>query len=126
MDRATYQDYLDAFMRGDFEGFSKYYADDVVFSLSGGKKLIHGKQGIIDFYRDVLARITERLDVTYFVSDEHGLAVEVDTVFTAKADWPDFIAGPMKKGDELRITSWAHYTLKDGKFATIRTIRPPQ
>lgn len=126
MDRAAYQDYLDAFMRQDFESFSKYYADDVVFSLSGGKKVIHGRQGIVDFYRTVFERIREELTVKWFAGGKDAVAVEVDTTFTALADWPDFISRPMKKGEQFHITSWAHYTLRDGKFAMIRSVRYPQ
>lgn len=125
MDRATYQAYLDAFMAQDFDGFSKFYADDVVFNLSGGKKIIHGRQGIVDFYRVVFERIREELTVTFFCGDANAIAVEVDTVFTALADWPDFISRPMKAGERFAITSWAHYTLKDGKFTDIRSLRYP-
>lgn len=125
MDRAAYQAYLDAFMAQDFEGFSRFYAEDVVFNLSGGKKIIHGRQGVVDFYREVFERIREELTITWFVSDANGVAVEVDTVFTALADWPDFMSKPMKAGEQFRITSWAHYTLKGGKFATIRSLRYP-
>jgi ketosteroid isomerase-like protein len=125
MDRATYQAYLDAFMAQDFDGFSKFYADDVVFSLSGGKKIIHGRQGIVDFYRNVFERIREELTVTWFSGDAQAVAVEVDTVFEALADWPDFMSKPMAKGERFRITSWAHYTLRDGKFTSIRSLRAP-
>lgn len=125
MDRATYQRYLDAFMAQDFDGFSKFYADDVVFNLSGGKKIIHGRQGIVDFYRNVFERIREHLTVTWFAGDETSVAVEVDTVFTALPDWPDFLSKPMKAGEQFAITSWAHYTLKDGKFTHIRSVRYP-
>lgn len=126
MNRKQYQDYLDAFMRQDFDGFSRYYTDDVVFNLSGGKKIIHGRQGIVDFYRNVFERIREQLTVVWFAGDESTVAVEVDTVFTALADWPDFISRPMKAGEQFAITSWAHYTLREGKFSHIRSLRYPQ
>lgn len=126
MNREQFHDYLDRFQAGDFDGFSRYYCEDVVFNLSGGKKIIHGRQGIVDFYREVLARIREDMTLNYLVIDETGVAAEMDTTFTALEDWPDFISKPMKKGEQFQITSWAHYTLRDGKFATIKSVRYPR
>jgi hypothetical protein len=122
MNKQLYREYIAAFNRDDFEGFSKYYADDVVLNL-GNRKTIHGRQGIIGFYREVKARIRETLVIHTIVADEEGIAVEVATEFYALADWPDFIAGPILKGESINIVSWAFYTIVNGKFQTIRSTR---
>jgi SnoaL-like domain len=122
MNKQLYAEYIAAFNRDDFEGFSKYYADDVVLQL-GKRKTIHGRQGIIDFYREVKARIRETLVINAMVADEEGLAVEVATEFYALEDWPDFIAGAIRKGESIHIVSWAFYTIVNGKFQTIRSTR---
>jgi SnoaL-like domain len=122
MNKQLYAEYIDSFNRDDFEGFSKYYADDVVLQL-GKRKTIHGRQGIIDFYREVKSRIRETLVINNMVADETGLAVEVATEFYALEDWPDFIAGPIRKGESIHIVSWAFYTIVNGKFQTIRSTR---
>jgi hypothetical protein len=122
MNKQLYAEYIAAFNRDDFEGFSKYYADDVVLNL-GNRKTIHGRQGIIDFYREVKSRIRETLVVRNIVADQDGLAVEVATEFYALEDWPDFIAGAIRKGQSIHIVSWAFYTIVNGKFQTIRSTR---
>ena len=51
-------DYIGAFNRGDFATFTAFYDENVVLHL-GGKRTIHGRQGIVDFYTDVFKRIEE-------------------------------------------------------------------
>ena len=118
MNAADYADYIDCFNRNDFDGFGKYYCEDVVFEL-GEKKRIVGRENILDFYREVKARIRETLDILSVSSGPDSLAVHVATEFYALEDWPDFIAGPLMKGESLWIESLGYYYLKDGKIARI-------
>src|SRR5580698_1845596 len=122
MNKQLYGEYIAAFNRDDFEGFSKYYAEDVVLNL-GNRKTIHGRQGIIDFYREVKSRIRETLVIRNIVADETGLAVEVATEFHALEDWPDFIAGAIRNGESIHIVSLVVYNIVNGKFQTIRSTR---
>src|SRR5580658_6471595 len=122
MNKQLFEDYIASFNRDDFEGFSKYYAEDVVLQL-GTRKTLRGRQAIIDFYREVKSRIRETLVIRNIVADETGLAVEVATEFHALEDWPDFIAGAIRKGESIHIVSWAFYTIVNGKFQTIRSTR---
>lgn len=122
MNKQLFAEYIAAFNRDDFEGFSKYYADDVVLHL-GTRKTLHGRQAIIDFYREVKARIRETLVIRTVVADEAGLAAEVATQFHALEDWPDFIAGPILKGHSIHIVSWVFYTIVNDRFQTIRSTR---
>lgn len=116
-------DYIGAFNRRDFETFTAFYADDVVLQL-GQRKTIVGKQGIRDFYTGVFEKVRETLTVHKVVLDETGLAGIVSTEFHALEDWPDFIAGPMKKGESLFIESIVVYDIgPDGKFTQIRSAR---
>ncbi|MBL8552148.1 MAG: nuclear transport factor 2 family protein [Hyphomonadaceae bacterium] len=115
-------DYIGAFNRGDFASFTSFYDDNVTLNLSGKRQLI-GKQAIIDFYTNVFERIKETLTVEKVVVDEAGLAGIVSTEFHALADWPDFIAGPILKGESIFIESFVVYTIRDGKFTEIRSAR---
>jgi hypothetical protein len=123
MTRDDYQAYIDAFMRGDFEGFTRYYAPDVRLSLAGGQVVLEGPDEIAGFYRNVFKRIRESLEILTFVSDEETLAAEVKTEFTALEDYPDFTVRPMRKGESARIVSFVFYRLRDGKFTDIRGCR---
>ncbi|MXO66159.1 YybH family protein [Altericroceibacterium endophyticum] len=117
------QDYIGAFNRGDFDGFTRFYADDVDFDL-GGKRRIKGRQAIREFYEGVFARIDETLDVTQLVIDDEGAACIIVTEFKALEDWSDFIAGPIRKGESIFIESFIFYRIgPDGKFTHVRTAR---
>lgn len=122
MDRAQYDDYVACFNRGDFDGFSKYYDDDVVFEL-GDLRVLRGRDEIVAFYREVKERIRETFTPLQVVMDEEGVAVESETEFVALDDWPDFVSGPMRKGDVFRRRGLVMYTLRDGKFSRIRSAR---
>ena len=116
-------DYIGAFNRRDFATFTAFYDENVVLHL-GGKKTINGRQGIIDFYTEVFKRIEETLVVDQVVLDETGLGGIVRTEFKALEDWPDFIAGPIKKGESIHIESFVMYRIgPDGKFTEIRSAR---
>jgi sulfur carrier protein ThiS len=121
MNKAQFHDYIDCFNRNDFAGFTRYYADDVLLELP--KMQLRGPRAIIDFYRVVKARVRETLKINEVVADSEGLAAEVDTEFLALEDWPDFIVGPMKKGDVIRIVSFVHYKIRDGRVAHIKSAR---
>ncbi len=121
MDKQQFRDYIDCFNRNDFDGFSKCYADDVVLELPS--KELRGRQAIIDFYRIVKARVRETLQINQIILDSEGLAAELATEFYALEDWPDFIVGPMRKGESIRIVSFVHYRLRGGKFAHIKSAR---
>jgi ketosteroid isomerase-like protein len=119
--RDQYADYIAAFNRDDFDGFAKFYADDVVLELPA--RTLRGRDAILAFYREVKKRMRETLKIGQLVIDEEGLAVEADTEFYCKEDWPDFIVKPMKKGESIRSVSFILYKIRDGKFAHIRSAR---
>ena len=118
MTEQEYADYIDCFNRNDFEGFGKYYHDDVVFEL-GDKKKIVGRDNILDFYRDVKSKVRETLEILSTAGSAGSFAVHVRTEFFGLEDWPDFIAGPLMKGDAINIESLGYYYVEDGKFTRI-------
>lgn len=116
-------DYIGAFNSGELDTFTRFYAEDVVLDLGGRRQLV-GRQAIRDFYSGVFEKIRETLSVEQLVLDEQGLACIVATEFHALEDWPDFIAGPIRKGESIFIESFIFYTIgDDGKFTRIRTTR---
>jgi hypothetical protein len=121
MNKNDFRNYIDSFNRDDFPGFSRYYTDDVVLELP--RKELRGRQAIVDFYREVKSKIRETLEIKQVVADEEGLAAEVATEFYALEDWPDFIVGPIRKGESIRLISLVIYRIRDGKFAHIKSAR---
>ena len=118
MTREDYADYVARFNANDFEGFGRYYHRDVIFNL-GDKKQIVGREAILDFYRDVKSKVRETLEILGVAADRDTLAVHVRTEFVGLVHWPDFIAGPLMKGEALNIESLGFYYLRDGKIARI-------
>ena len=118
MTQDDYADYIARFNANDFEGFGRYYCDDVIFNL-GEKRQIIGRDAILDFYRDVKSKVRETLDILGVATGPDTLACHVRTEFYGLVDWPDFVAGPLMKGDTLNIESVGFYYLRDGKFARI-------
>ncbi len=118
MTEADYADYIAYFNANDFEGFGRYYCDDVVFNL-GEKKQIIGRENILDFYRDVKAKVRETLEILGVAAGPDTLAVHVRTEFFGLADWPDFIAGRLMKGEAINIESLGFYYLRGGKISHI-------
>lgn len=121
MNKEQFADYVGSFNRSDFEGFGKYYTDDVVVDLPSGQ--LRGRDAVLDFYRKVKARVRETLKINQLVMDEGGIGVEMDTEFYCMEDWPDFVVRPMKKGDTIAMVSFILYRLRDGKIAHVRSAR---
>jgi hypothetical protein len=44
-------------------------------------------------------------------------------VFTAIQDAPDFVVGPLKKGESIRVRVFVYYTLRDGLISRIKVAR---
>jgi len=122
MTEADYADYIARFNANDFEGLGRFYCEDVVYSL-GEKRQIVGRDNILAFYRDLKSKVREARDVVGVATGPGTLACHVRTEFFGLADWPDFIAGPLMKGETLNIESLGFYYLRGGKFARIISAR---
>lgn len=120
--RQAFREYTQAFSNAEFERFTQYYNDDVVCELGSGIKL-QGKDGIANFYREMFKTVRENLTVHQFVADENGIAADITTQFTAIEDAPNFVVGPLKKGEYIRGRVFVHYDLCDGKISRISVAR---
>jgi hypothetical protein len=111
-----FRDYIAAFNRNDFEGFGKYYANDVVFEGRG--RHFKNREEVLSFYREVKKRMRETITVREVIVGPQGLAE-----LFAFVDWPEFVTGPIKKGETILTRNFAWYDIADGKFKHIRTAR---
>ena len=120
-DRQWFETYLDAFNRGDFDGFGAYYADDVAFH--GQAATLHGRAAVLAFYRGVRTRIGERVDLLSFIGSEAAVAAEIRTTLMPLEDWPDFPTGALIKGQQRQSINFAFYDIANGRFTRIRSAR---
>jgi ketosteroid isomerase-like protein len=115
---AAFHAYCSAFGNADFERFPSFYADDVQLSL-GSVPAIHGRQGIIDFYKPMFSRVREKLTVHSVVATDDTIELDATTRFTAVQDAPDFIVGALKQGEYIEGRVFVSYRLRDGLICSI-------
>lgn len=112
--------YIEAFNRDDYATFGDFYHDDVTLVVAG-KRELHGRNAIFDFYRTVKATTRRTIEINNVVTTGNQLAAELQSEFLALQDLPTFTAGPMKQGGRIFINTVVLYELRDGKFARIRS-----
>jgi ketosteroid isomerase-like protein len=119
--RQAFMDYTRAFSNADFEGFSRFYTDDVRCELPSA--VLERRAGIVGFYREMFKTVRESLTLHQLIADDAGLAADVTSQFTAIEDAPHFVVAPLQKGEFVRVRVFVYYTLRDGKIANIRVAR---
>ena len=114
-----YRDYINAFNRGDFDEFGRYYTDDVEFHSRNG--LFRGREAVTSFYRQVRARLRERIDIRQLVIGRGELMVDAVTHLEAFEDWPELPSGPIAKGETRRSENFIWYELRGRQFSRMRS-----
>lgn len=122
MTEDDFRSYVAAFNANDFEGFGRFYADDVVFELGGSKRIV-GRENILAFYRQVKAHITEVVTPLEVIVTPTRIAMYCHTTFDTFADWPDFEIWPTMAGDHREVETIAMYEVVDDRFTHIRGAR---
>ncbi|MEO6042000.1 MAG: nuclear transport factor 2 family protein [Croceibacterium sp.] len=119
---AAYQAYTAAFSAGDAGRFTRFYTPDVELLL-GSVPPMKGPQAIADFYAEMFKRVRENLTVHGITATEHEIVSDTTSRFTAVADAPDFVVGPLKKGDYIEVRVLVTYTLRGGLIERIAVKR---
>lgn len=119
---AAFRAYASAFSNADHERYSRFYTDDVVLEL-GSVPRIEGKAGITDFYRPMFAKVRETLIPHSILADDNHIAMDATSRFIAIEDAPDFVVGPLGKGEYIEVRVFVHYELRGGLISHIRVGR---
>lgn len=122
MTEDAFRSYVAAFNADDFDGFGRFYADDVIFEL-GARKRIEGREAILAFYREVKARIREVVEPLEVIVTPARIAMYCRTTFETFADWPDFELWPTAAGDRRVVETIAFYEVENDRFTHIRGAR---
>ncbi|HEY6922487.1 MAG TPA: nuclear transport factor 2 family protein [Steroidobacteraceae bacterium] len=120
VDEADYRHYIEAFNRDDYAAFGDYYHEDVVLVIAG-KRELRGRQAIFEFYRTVKAQTRRTIQVNRVIMGRAEFAAELQSEFLALEDIPDFLAGPMRKGGRILVTTFVLCELREGRFVRIRS-----
>jgi hypothetical protein len=119
---AAYEAYTAAFSAGDAGRYTRFYTDDVELLL-GSVPPMKGKQAIADFYTAMFRRVRESLTVHGIKASENEIVSDTTSRFTAVADAPDFVVGPLRKGDHIEVRVTVTYTLREGLIERIAVKR---
>lgn len=114
-----FRNYIAAFNRSDFAGFSKYYAADVEFEGRG--RHFRSRAEVLTFYREVKSRMRETITIKDIVVGATDMAADIVTELLAYRDWPEFVTGPVKKDQLIVSENFVWYEMKGGKFTHIRS-----
>jgi hypothetical protein len=119
---AAYGAYTAAFSAGDPVRYTRFYTEDVELLL-GSVPPMKGKQAIADFYTAMFERVRESLTVHGIEASESEIVSDTTSRFTAVADAPDFVVGPLRKGDYIEVRVIVTYTLREGLIERIAVRR---
>jgi hypothetical protein len=119
---AAYQAYTAAFSAGDPSRYTRFYTDDVELLLRSVPPM-RGKEAIADFYTAMFQRVRESLTVHGIEASESEMVSDTTSRFTAITDAPDFVVGPLMKGDYIEVRVIVTYTLRDGLIERIAVQR---
>jgi ketosteroid isomerase-like protein len=120
--RAAYQAYATAFSAGDMERAGRFYTEDCTLELPSAGSM-NGRQAILDFYGKMFKTVREDLTIHQIVFDDHAIAGEVTSTFTAIEDAPDFVVAPLRKGESIAVPVFVQYTLRGGKICRVKVGR---
>lgn len=115
------RDYLAAFNRNDFDGFSRFYAPNVIFEGQGGS--FRSRDEVVAFYRDVKASLRETITLNDVVVGDGEIAADITTELVAIRDYPGLRSGPMRAGETRRSQNFIWYQFRGREFVHIRSAR---
>jgi limonene-1,2-epoxide hydrolase len=119
---AAFHTYVAAFSNADFDRFSRFYQPDVTLQLPSAP-LINGRDGVVAFYRPMLAKIRESVIVHDIQATDSTIRIDATNLFTAIEDAPDFVIAPLQKGETLEGRVFVDYKLREGLIANIIVTR---
>ena len=118
MERKVFDDYINRFNAQDDTAFEDYI--DPNARVINGTLEIKGMQGMKNHYAWIWRSFSEELHVERFVSDEHTLAIQMWTHFTAMNDDDDSPFGKEKAREAFDHHGVIMYQLVEDKFTDIK------
>lgn len=118
---ADFRRYIAAFNCSEFAILADYYAPEIRFAGQGGQ--FQSRDEVLAFYRMVKSRLRETIRVKELIVGENEIAADLETELYALEDWPDFPAGPIKKGETRRSENFVWYEIEGRRFSRIRSAR---
>jgi ketosteroid isomerase-like protein len=110
--------YVADFNKGDDAAcVALHYTEDTV--IEGPDRTMHGRQEWIDMLQFVHQGISEKLTPLAYAQSGDVLLSEMQVEFTATQDCPDFMHGPLKKGEKMTSRFFASYKLRGDQISRL-------
>ena len=114
-----YTEYVAAFNSGDDAALVKrFFTADTVFQ--SGARVMQGADELLKFLNSAHDGIREIIRAQLVLRDENHIFAEIDMDFHATRDKPDFVFGPLTKGEYTTVKFLVVYYLRDGKVAHLK------
>jgi len=120
------KNYWESYNRGDYrKTVSTYFAENVVFEQP--EFAIVGSKNLADFWVEFHQGVKETLKANRYVIQGNLVAAELEATLDITEDRPDFLIGPVKKGDSFPVIMSAYYDLGGDKISHVKvyTFAPP-
>ena len=115
---SEFMKYIARFNAEDDTAFDDYLHPDM--HMKNGTHEFDGIAGMKHHYRDLIwPNFVEKLVVPRFLSTENRIAIQMQTLFTAKADNPETLFGAVRKGETFEFNGLIMYQVEDGLFRDI-------
>ena len=110
--------YVESFNAGDEPRLgSLFFTDDIVFD--GGNRSFLGRDAFTAYLEAVSASIRQTMTPVKVVATADHVMAELDIMFTARTDQPDFPFGSLLAGEAMTLRFFGSYYLRDGRIARI-------
>lgn len=110
--------YFEDFNRNDDAAtVRKYFTHDVV--VEGPDRVLRGREAWLGMLQAMHAGVREELRPLLTVREGDRLMAEVEVKFTAVSDRADFMFGPLKTGESIKMRFFAAYWLRGGEIARL-------
>ena len=116
VDESYWNDYFRTHNDGRFDDLVKgFYTEDLTFD--NPKTQVNGQEELIRFLEKSSENVHIDLVPRTIVTNAGVTAVELDCVMHARKDLPDFLLGPLKRGDTAKMRMVAVYHLTDDRIS---------
>jgi hypothetical protein len=80
---------------------------------------MEGPKEIVDFFGGIWKSLSENLVIHGFRYQDNWLFVELSNTLTVFEDMPDFVTGPLKKGEHPLGRGKVAYKIRNGRISAI-------
>lgn len=107
-----FREYIRRFNEADATAFDDYLSPTM--HMKNGTLEYDGVEGMKHHYTvSIWPHFVERLTVPRFVGDDTTIAIQMETLFTAKHDADETIFGPVREGETFRFDGVIMYRLDE-------------